>query len=50
MEGWLMFWVALNEGRKLHTSDEQFGQWRVSQLGKDDVKADDRQAAMWAAG
>ena len=30
-------------------SDEQFGQWRVSQLGKDDVKADDRLAAMWAA-
>lgn len=50
MEGWLMYGSALNEGREMFRSDEQFGQWRVSQLGKDDVKADDRLAAMWAAG
>ena len=49
-EGWLEYGAALNEGREMFPSDEQFGQWRVSQLGKDDVKADDRLAAMWAAG
>lgn len=47
--GWIIYGTALNMGRKMFPSDEQFGHWRVSQLGKDDVKPDDRLAAMWAA-
>ncbi len=30
MEGWLIYGAALNEGRKMFPSDEQFGQWLVS--------------------
>ena len=44
-----IYGAALNEGREMFPSDEQFGRWCVSQLGTDDVKRDDRVAAMWAA-
>jgi hypothetical protein len=30
MHGWLIYGAALNEGRELFPSDEQFGQWSVS--------------------
>jgi len=54
MKGWLLYGAALNEGRELFKSDEQFGQWCVevglSQVGTHEVKRDDRAAAMWAAG
>ena len=50
IEGWLAYGAALNEGRALFPSDEQFGQWlRVSQLATDDINRDERAAAMWAA-
>ena len=52
--GWLAYGAALNEGRGMFPSDEQFGQWVVenglSQVGTHEVKRDDRSAAMWAAG
>jgi hypothetical protein len=45
--GWIIYGKALNEGRGLFKSDEQFGQWvRDHQLGGHDM---DRLAAMWAA-
>ena len=50
---WLAYGAALNEGRGLFKSDEQFGQWvddsGLSQLGTHEIKRDDRSAAMWAA-
>ena len=50
IEGWLAYGAALNEGRKLLPSDEQFGQWvRDSQLARDGITYDERSAAMWAA-
>lgn len=48
-EGWLQYGAALNEGRALFPSDEQFGQWvREKQLDAHTSK-DERTAAMWAA-
>lgn len=50
LEGWLAYGAALNEGRTLLASDEQFGQWvRDSQLARDGITYDERAAAMWAA-
>lgn len=53
LEGWLTYGAALNEGRALFPSDEQFGQWVANsglyQLGTDEVRREDRTAAMWAA-
>jgi len=56
--GWLAYGCALNEGRALFPSDEQFGQW-IDQnglrqvAGHDgtlrDVEDHERKAAMWAA-
>lgn len=44
-----MYGAALNEGRELFRSNEQFRQWvRLCQLDTDDRH--DRAAAMWAAG
>lgn len=48
--GWLAYGVALNEGRSLFPSDEQFGEWLVSsnlRLSENDKM--ERSAAMWAA-
>jgi len=50
IEGWLAYGAALNEGRGLFPSDEQFGQWLVSSkllLTENDKM--ERAAAMWAA-
>lgn len=53
LEGWLAYGAALNEGRALFSSDEQFGQWKESdvfpKLGITKPKWDDEAAAMWAA-
>jgi len=53
VEGWLAYGAALNEGRTLFPSNEQFGQWVVEnglcQLGTNDINRHDRSAAMWAA-
>lgn len=53
IEGWLAYGAALNDGRALFPSDEQFGQWvaesGLSQVGTHEIKRDDRAAAMWAA-
>lgn len=46
--GWLEYGAALNEGRRLHKSDELFGQWLVSS-NLDKTHPGDQQAAMWAA-
>jgi phage N-6-adenine-methyltransferase len=49
--GWLAYGAALNEGRALFPSDEQFGQWLVNcnlQLTGGDA-ANNRAAAMWAS-
>lgn len=49
LEGWISYGAALNEGRALFPSDEQFGQWvRQTQLDAHASK-DERTAAMWAA-
>lgn len=48
MEGWLIYGAALNEGRELFSSDEQFGQWVTGNLPVTEWK--ERLAAMWAAG
>lgn len=52
IDGWIAYGAALNEGRALFQSDEQFGQW-VAALVSDklSVTANDheRAAAMWAA-
>jgi len=54
IEGWLAYGAALNEGRAMFPSDEQFGQWVISsgvyQVGTDEIRREDRAAAMWAAG
>ena len=50
IEGWLAYGAALNEGRSLFKSDEQFGEWIVSsnlRLSENDKM--ERAAAMWAA-
>lgn len=50
VEGWLAYGAALNEGRSLFKSDEQFGEWIVSsnlRLSENDKM--ERAAAMWAA-
>jgi hypothetical protein len=53
IEGWLTYGAALNEGRTLFPSDEQFGQWMdqngLRQLGGHEVHDHERAAAMWAA-
>lgn len=52
IEGWLAYGAALNEGRALFPSDEQFGRWKAeSVLGKLPItpEAKEDQAAMWAA-
>ena len=49
--GWLAYGAALNEGRGMFPSDEQFGKWVVSsnlRLRENDKM--ERAAAMWAAG
>jgi hypothetical protein len=52
LEGWLAYGAALNEGRKLHPSDELFGQWLVSNnllhTDGDEVNRPIRAAAIWA--
>ena len=50
--GWLAYGAALNEGRALFAGDREFGQWKqalLSQVGREQPKADDEVAAMWAA-
>lgn len=51
--GWLAYGAALNEGRALFPSDEQFGQW-VNEVVNDKLSVTpnlhERAAAMWAAG
>ena len=48
IEGWLAYGAALNEGRGLFPSDEQFGEWLVT--NNLSVANDaERAAAMWAA-
>lgn len=52
IEGWLIYGAALNEGRALFPSDEQFGQWAAEAVSdKLSVTPNDheRAAAMWAA-
>lgn len=46
--GWLAYGHALNEGRALFPSNEQFGQWVKGNLPETEQKV--REAAMWAAG
>jgi phage N-6-adenine-methyltransferase len=50
--GWLAYGAALNEGRELFPSDEQFGQW-VAEMVSDNLSVTpndhERAAAMWAA-
>lgn len=52
IEGWIAYGAALNEGRGLFPSDEQFGQW-VDQSVNDKLaftaNLHERAAAMWAA-
>ncbi len=48
MKGWLLYGAALNEGREMFPSDEQFGQWVKGNLP--DTEQKEREAAMWAAG
>lgn len=52
IEGWLAYGAALNEGRSLFPSDEQFGQW-VAEVVSDNLSVTpndhERAAAMWAA-
>jgi hypothetical protein len=50
LQGWLAYGAALNEGRAMFPSDEQFGDWLVSsnlRLSENDKM--ERAAAMWAA-
>lgn len=49
IEGWLAYGAALNEGRALFPSDEQFGQWLVSSKLEETVHPAEQSAAMWAA-
>lgn len=52
IEGWLAYGAALNEGRALFPSDEQFGQW-VDSFVNDKLSftanLHERSAAMWAS-
>ena len=48
IDGWLAYGAALNEGRGLFPSDEQFGEWLVTNNLSDTNQAE-RAAAMWAA-
>ena len=48
IEGWLAYGAALNEGRGLFASDEQFGKWLVS-VNLAHTDRHERAAAMWAA-
>jgi hypothetical protein len=53
LEGWLIYGEALNRERLLfHPEDDKgFGRWvLLSQVGTEEIKRDDRSAAMWAAG
>ena len=45
--GWLLYGEALNEGRELFPSDEQFGLWVSGKLPH--KERHERSAAMWAA-
>lgn len=46
--GWLVYGAALNKGRKMFPSNNQFHDWKVSsQLAT--TSRDDEAAAMWAA-
>jgi hypothetical protein len=47
IEGWLMVGAALNEARKLVSSEREFEGWVRTNLPK--VRRDDLAAAMWAA-
>jgi hypothetical protein len=51
-DGWLAYGAALNEGRSLFASDEQFGQW-VAEVVTGNLpftpESHERAAAMWAA-
>lgn len=52
MAGWLAYGAALNEGRDLFPSDEQFGQWVEQTVNTNLVvtpRPEERLAAMWAA-
>ena len=49
IEGWLAYGAALNEGRGLFASDEQFGKWLVS-VNLAHTDRHERAAAMWGAG
>ena len=49
IEGWLMYGAALLEGRKPYPSDEQFGQWVVSNNLLLTTTKPERAAAIWAA-
>lgn len=48
LDGWLAYGHAMNEGRALFPSDEQFGQWVVSSKLEVTHPAE-QSAAMWAA-
>jgi hypothetical protein len=48
IEGWLAYGAALNEGRALFASNQEFGAWKqgvFSQLGITQPKADDEELA-----
>lgn len=52
IEGWIAYGHALNEGRKLFPSDEQFGKWVEQTVSSNLDKTPhpgEQQAAMWAA-
>jgi hypothetical protein len=47
--GWLAYGAALNKGRKMFPSNEQFGEWIVRSNLEQTGHRMDRVAAMWAA-
>jgi hypothetical protein len=50
--GWLAYGAALNEGRAMFPSDEQFGRWVAEVVSSNLDKTPhpgEQQAAMWAA-
>jgi len=52
IDGWLAYGAALNEGRALFPSDEQFGQWVEASVNDNlsfTPNLHERAAAMWAA-
>ena len=52
IEGWIAYGHALNEGRALFPSDEQFGRWVAETVNTNLVntpRPEERLAAMWAA-